>query len=131
MLLGRGGERVDVGRAVEHRQRLALGGATHGPHEVREARGRRDQEHARRLGARDTEGVRLAGRQVRPLARPQHPLSGGAVQRDLALEDEEALSIALVDVRRRHVAGGREGLDQRVRTVGVLRERRGCASARR
>src|SRR4051794_3311766 len=60
-----------------------------------------------------------AARRVAELARSERHALVGRVERDLAVEDEEAFVLALVDVGRRLVAGRGDALEEAVASVGV------------
>jgi hypothetical protein len=90
---GRGrDEALDAGRAVEDRQLVAGGGLAQLADEGVEARRRGGDQHTRGARARDAEGLRHAARRVEGLARPEHGLAVAGVDRDLALDDVEALA---------------------------------------
>ena len=68
----------------------------------------------------DTQGVRDAARREDALAGTQDVRLVARPQRELALEDVEALVVVVVDVQRRVVAGGAGRLEQGEGTVGLL-----------
>jgi hypothetical protein len=108
---GGGAERL--GRAVVERGDLA--------DERLEARGRAEHEDA---GGRvaDAAGVRHAARREEELAGAERDLAARQIEGDLAVEDQEALVLGVVDVERRHVA--RRDLDHVDEPVAAAGARR-------
>ena len=107
-------------RALGFRELVGRRGIGHMAHEGLEAGRRRDHEPVRLLRL-DAVGVREPTRRERRLAGADgHLLFAGDEQRHLAVEHEERLVVAVMDVQGRHVAAPPPLFDDREPPVAGL-----------